>query len=139
MRWPHPTLGLLSPAEFIPLAEALDLIHDIGMIVLERTCTDLQAWSSQLPFDAPLRVSVNLSARQLARPDLAAELLDVIDRSGVAHDRIRFEVTESVLAHPDGPASSTTFARIGRGSGGVATGVSSRRPARPAPGRGGRR
>ncbi|MCB1946079.1 MAG: EAL domain-containing protein [Rhodocyclaceae bacterium] len=104
VRWPHPTLGLLSPAEFIPLAEALDLIHDIGMIVLERTCTDLQAWSSQLPFDAPLRVSVNLSARQLARPDLAAELLDVIDRSGVAHDRIRFEVTESVLAHPDGPA-----------------------------------
>ena len=104
VRWPHPTLGLLSPAEFIPLAEALDLIHDIGMIVLERTCTDLQAWSSQLPFDAPLRVSVNLSARQLARPGLAAELLDVIDRSGVAHDRIRFEVTESVLAHPDGPA-----------------------------------
>jgi EAL domain-containing protein (putative c-di-GMP-specific phosphodiesterase class I) len=54
--------------------------------------------------DAPLRISVNLSARQLGRPDLAAELLAAIDRSGVARERIRFEVTESVLAHPDGPA-----------------------------------
>ena len=104
VRWPHPTLGLLSPAEFIPLAEALDLIHDIGTIVLEQTCADIQAWSDKLPVDAPLRISVNLSARQLARPDLAAELLAVIDRSAVARDRVRFEVTESVLAHPDGPA-----------------------------------
>lgn len=104
VRWPHPTLGLLSPGEFIPLAEALDLIHDIGTLVLERACADLREWSGRLPADAPLRISVNLSARQLARPDLAAELLAAIDRGGVARERIRFEVTESVLAHPDGPA-----------------------------------
>jgi EAL domain-containing protein (putative c-di-GMP-specific phosphodiesterase class I) len=49
VRWPHPTLGLLSPAEFIPLAEALDLIHDVGMLVLERVCADLREWAGRLP------------------------------------------------------------------------------------------
>jgi diguanylate cyclase (GGDEF)-like protein/PAS domain S-box-containing protein len=103
-RWPHPTLGLLSPAEFIPLAETLDLIHDIGMVVLAATCAELREWAQRLPAGAPLRVSVNLSVRQLARPHLADELLAAIDRSGIARNAIRFEVTESVLARPDGPA-----------------------------------
>ncbi len=104
VRWPHPTLGLLSPAEFIPLAETLDLIHDVGMVVLATTCATLRDWAQQLPAGAPLRVSVNLSARQLARPQLAEELLAAIDRSAIARTAIRFEVTESVLARPDGPA-----------------------------------
>lgn len=104
VRWPHPTLGLLPPAEFIPLAETLDLIHEVGMQVLRRACQDLREWHDTLASSQPLRVSVNLSARQLARHDLAAELLEAIDRSGVPHRMIRFEVTESVLASPDGPA-----------------------------------
>lgn len=104
VRWPHPTLGLLSPAEFIPLAETLDMIHDVGMIVLAATCADLREWSARLPAGAPLRVSVNLSARQLVRPQLAAELLAAIDRAAIPRNAIRFEVTESVLARPDGPA-----------------------------------
>ena len=110
VRWPHPTLGLLPPSEFIPLAEALDLIHDIGMNVLAEVCADLRDWARQLPEGTPLRVSVNLSARQLARPQLADELLAAIDASGLAHNTIRFEVTESVLARQDGPAIDTLHA-----------------------------
>lgn len=104
VRWPHPTHGLLSPSEFIPLAETLDLIHGLGMEVLRITCADIRSWK-KLPENLRARVSVNLSARQLARPMLATELLAVIDRNGLPHELIRFEVTESLLARPDGPAT----------------------------------
>lgn len=110
VRWPHPTLGLLPPSEFIPLAETLDLIHDIGMNVLAEVCADLRNWAARLPAGTPLRVSVNLSARQLARPQLADELLAAIDVGGLDHHAIRFEVTESVLARHDGPAINTLHA-----------------------------
>ncbi|MDI3513068.1 MAG: hypothetical protein PWP40_297 [Rhodocyclaceae bacterium] len=115
VRWQHPTLSLLPPAEFIPLAETLDLIHDIGMAVLAQVCADLREWTPQLPNGAPLRVSVNLSARQLARPQLAEELLATIDASGLPRNAIRFEVTESVLARQDGPAINTLHALRGAG------------------------
>ena len=104
VRWPHPTHGLLSPSEFIPLAETLDLIHGLGMEVLRITCADIRNWKN-LPENLRARVSVNLSARQLVRPMLATELLAVIDRNGLPHELIRFEVTESILARPDGPAT----------------------------------
>lgn len=103
VRWPHATHGLLPPSEFIPLAETLDLIHDLGMEVLRITCADLHNWKNR-PDPLLARVSVNLSARQLARPALATELLAVITRNGLPHDQIRFEVTESLLARPDSPA-----------------------------------
>jgi len=106
VRWPHPTHGLLPPSEFIPLAETLDLIHDLGMEVLRTACADIRNWKNA-PTPLQARVSVNLSARQLARPTLATELLAVIDRNGLPHEWIRFEVTESLLAHPDGPATRT--------------------------------
>lgn len=80
------------------------------MNVLAEVCADLRDWGQQLPQGAPLRVSVNLSARQLARPQLAGELLAAIDASGLAHNAIRFEVTESVLARQDGPAIDTLHA-----------------------------
>lgn len=110
VRWPHPSLGLLPPSEFIPLAETLDLIHDIGLNVLAEVCADLRDWQCRLAPHAPLRVSVNLSARQLARAELADELLRVIDASGLDRAAIRFEVTESVLARHDGPAIHTLHA-----------------------------
>jgi EAL domain-containing protein (putative c-di-GMP-specific phosphodiesterase class I) len=110
VRWPHPSLGLLPPSEFIPLAETLDLIHDIGMSVLSEVCADLSDWTRRLPQGTQLRVSVNLSARQLSRPLLAEELLATIDANGLSHSAIRFEVTESVLARQDGPAINTLHA-----------------------------
>lgn len=104
VRWPHPSMGLLPPSEFIPLAETLDLIHDVGMQVLHSTCRDIRDWSTRLPQQQPVRVSVNLSARQLSRADLAEELLAAIAQSGIPRSSVRFEVTESVLADRDGPA-----------------------------------
>lgn len=107
VRWPHPTQGLLPPNEFISLAETLDLIHDLGMQVLAMTCRDIRAWMQGDPKAVPVRVAVNLSARQLSRAQLAEELLAVIDASELPRSTVRFEITESVLAHPGGPAART--------------------------------
>ncbi len=107
VRWPHPAHGLLSPVEFISLAETLGLIHELGIHVLETVCADIKDWERQLPGRPPVPVSVNLSARQLARDNLAPKLLEVIDRHQLARSSIRFEVTESLFANPDGPAIGT--------------------------------
>lgn len=107
VRWPHPTHGLLSPVEFITMAETLGLIHELGIHVLETVCADIKDWARRLPGQPLARVSVNLSARQLARDSLGPELLEVIDRHQLARSSIRFEVTESVFANPDGPAIGT--------------------------------
>ncbi len=103
--WRHPLRGLLSPAEFIPLAETLNLIHELGMQILDCVCQDIAYWTSQ--GQSPLPVSVNLSARQLGRATLADELLATLTRHGTPPALIRFEVTESLLARHDGPATST--------------------------------
>ncbi len=104
-RWPHPQRGLLPPFEFIPLAETLNLIHELGMQILDCTCQDIAHWAMQ--GKAPRPVSVNLSARQLSRETLADELLATLDHHGIAPPYVRFEVTESLLASQDGPAAST--------------------------------
>jgi diguanylate cyclase (GGDEF)-like protein/PAS domain S-box-containing protein len=106
VRWPHPREGMLPPYLFIPLAETLGLIHELGMCVLERVCQRIAAWQGRAG-DRPLpSVSINLSARQFARADLAGEIIHEIARHGIAADMLRFEVTESVLARPDGPAAA---------------------------------
>jgi diguanylate cyclase (GGDEF)-like protein/PAS domain S-box-containing protein len=106
VRWQHPAQGMIPPVRFIPLAESLDLIHDLGLFVLRRTCQDILAWRDQTGTEPP-PVSVNLSARQLSRPDLASELLDIIAGYGLAPERLRFEVTESLLARAAGPGVAT--------------------------------
>jgi diguanylate cyclase (GGDEF)-like protein len=101
VRWRHPLRGQIPPDVFIPLAESLDLIHELGMFVLHRSCLDILKWQRQTGPDAP-PVSVNLSARQLARATLARELLDTISSHGLTPERLRFEVTESLLTHSSG-------------------------------------
>ncbi|MDR1423020.1 MAG: EAL domain-containing protein [Azoarcus sp.] len=105
-RWHHPMRGFISPATFIPLAEALDLIHELGLFMLNRTCLDILEWQ-RITGTEPPPVSVNLSAKQLARPDLANELFDIIAGHGLAPERLRFEVTESLLTHSSGPDIDT--------------------------------
>ncbi|MDR2925618.1 MAG: GGDEF and EAL domain-containing protein [Azoarcus sp.] len=104
-RWHHPTQGYIPPAVFIPLAESLDIVHELGMFVLNRTCLDILKWIDQVGIDAVRPVSVNLSARQLTRPDLATELLDTIASHGLKPKLLRFEVTESLFTHSDGLAT----------------------------------
>ena len=95
LRWNHPQKGMVSPVEFIPLAEELGLIGDIGAWVLEDVCRQIGAWDAA-GFVLP-RVAVNLSAQQFQSDDLVARVSRTLAESGVAARRIELEVTESML------------------------------------------
>lgn len=94
-RWNHPQRGLVSPARFIPLAEESGLIVPIGRWILERACTDLKRWQLAYPRRPALTVSVNLSARQIAYPDLLKDIRLSLRRSGLAARHLKLEITES--------------------------------------------
>jgi len=96
VRWEHPVCGLIPPAEFIPLAEETGLILEIGRMVLESACAQLALWATQ-PQMAHLSIAVNVSARQFREPDFVESVLDVINRKGARADRLKLELTESVL------------------------------------------
>jgi EAL domain-containing protein (putative c-di-GMP-specific phosphodiesterase class I) len=91
VRWRHPERGLISPADFIPLAEDSGLILALGRWVLETACREAASW------DAPLRIAVNLSPVQFRQADLVEQTVDILARSGLAPSRLELEVTESVL------------------------------------------
>ena len=91
VRWRHPTRGMVSPAEFIPAAEETGLIGRLGAIVLERACVEALHWPETI------KVAVNLSPLQFRNLHLAADVADVLRRSGLPATRLELEVTESVL------------------------------------------
>ncbi|MCB1887453.1 MAG: EAL domain-containing protein [Rhodocyclaceae bacterium] len=103
VRWQHPTEGILGPYHFVPLAEQLDLVHLLCMQVVDQVCTQITLWEKQHGSSPP--VSINLSARQFARRDLASEIIATVQAKGVAPGNLCFEVTESTLANPDGRAT----------------------------------
>ncbi len=74
VRWQHPDRGLVSPAEFIPVAEETGLILQIGRWVLQEACRQMKEWQQQYPFNPPLTISVNLSRRQFSQPDLFQQI-----------------------------------------------------------------
>jgi diguanylate cyclase (GGDEF)-like protein/PAS domain S-box-containing protein len=96
-RWQHPTRGLVQPLSFIPLAEETGLILPIGRWVLETACRQARAWQTSLPDGRPLMISVNLSARQFAQPDLAALVAAILTETGLDPSCLELEITESVL------------------------------------------
>lgn len=89
--------SLLSPAEFIEAAESSGLITTLGSQMLHATCAQLAAWSSELATQAPREVSVNVSPRQLADPDLPQHVLNAINTAGLEPERLCLEITESIL------------------------------------------
>jgi diguanylate cyclase (GGDEF)-like protein len=95
VRWEHPERGVVDPAEFIPLAEESGLILPLGRWVLGEACRQLAVWRAAGQGD--LRVTVNLSARQFADPDLIAVVADALARAGLPADALSLEITESVL------------------------------------------
>jgi diguanylate cyclase (GGDEF)-like protein len=97
VRWAHPERGLVAPMEFIPIAEENGLIVPIGEWVLREVCHQAAQWSIAVPGAEPLVVSVNLSARQLAHPDLVATVADALGQSGIDPSMLLVEVTESTL------------------------------------------
>lgn len=96
VRWRHPELGLVPPADFIPLAEVTGLIVPIGAWVLRQACEQAVAWTDRAP---GLRVAVNLSARQFQQPDLTETVTWALRSSGLAPERLELELTESMLMH----------------------------------------
>ncbi len=96
LRWRHPTMGLVSPAEFIGVAEDTGLIIPIGQWVLESACERLVQWA-QRPQTSELTLSVNVSARQFHHSDFVEQTLDVVRRTGVNPRLLRMELTESLL------------------------------------------
>ncbi len=103
VRWQHPTRGLMSPAEFIPVAEATGLIAPIGEWVLRTAARQLAAWRHADRRLSDLWVSVNLSGRQLDRPDLVDTAHRIVSECGLRPGSIHLEVTESVLMDGSGP------------------------------------
>ncbi|HEU5397732.1 MAG TPA: GGDEF domain-containing phosphodiesterase, partial [Gammaproteobacteria bacterium] len=107
LRWQHPQLGLVAPAEFVPLLEETGLIVPVGEWVLERVCTDMARLERvDIP---PLQVSVNLSVRQFHQQDLAGRIAAILERQGVAAARLTVEITESLLM--DDPEKSVCSLR----------------------------
>ncbi|MGI2169923.1 EAL domain-containing protein [Shewanella sp. MF05960] len=95
IRWEHPELGVISPAEFIPVAEDTGLIFELSRWVLSTVCEQLVIWNKQ-GFDFK-RVSVNLSALDLMNTLLAEELLALIEKHGAQPSWFKFEITETAL------------------------------------------
>ena len=104
LRWIHPGMGMISPVKFIPLAEETGLIVPIGAWVLRAACVQNRAWQVEgLP---PLRVAVNLSARQFAQDDLHATIVSVLEETGLPPELLELEITESVtMDNPEHAAS----------------------------------
>lgn len=96
VRWMHPVKGMVSPGEFIPLAEQTGLILPLGQWVLEAACAQLVAWSAD-PHTQRLSVAVNVSARQFRHPDFSTHILDLLRTSGANPYRLKLELTESLL------------------------------------------
>ena len=98
MRWKHPSLGMISPLQFIPIAEDTGLIVSFGHWALEVACRDAKEWQDQ---GHPVQVSVNLSARQLDRPQLAEEVAEVLALARLDPGQLELEITESgVMRNP---------------------------------------
>ena len=95
VRWQHPTLGIVAPTEFIPLAEETGLIVEIGRWVLTEACTQCAAWRAD-GYDT-VDVAVNVSGRQLEDPDFANDVERVLTATGLPASALSIEVTESVI------------------------------------------
>jgi EAL domain-containing protein (putative c-di-GMP-specific phosphodiesterase class I)/GGDEF domain-containing protein len=95
MRWQHPKLGWVSPDQFIPIAEANGLIQSLGSWVLKMACLDSRAWRDQGL--NPIRMSVNLSTRQLEYPDLLEHICQILNDTEIPAADLELEITETAL------------------------------------------
>ncbi|MFA6120682.1 MAG: EAL domain-containing protein [Sideroxydans sp.] len=96
LRWLHPERGMVSPAQFIPLAEETGLILPIGAWVLDTACAQIKRWERELPF-RDLTLAVNVSAKQFRQPDFVAQVQSMIARHGINPMSLKLELTESLV------------------------------------------
>src|SRR5262249_27871525 len=98
VRWAHPTRGLLSPKDFIPLAEETGKIVELGAWVLRTACKQVAAWREETAGAEGLTLNVNVSTRQVRPGVLAEDVRTALQESGLPPDALTLEITESVLA-----------------------------------------
>ena len=96
VRWAHPVRGMVSPGEFIPLAEETGIIKTIGHWVLETACRQLADWAKQGDM-AALTIAVNVSAQQFREPDFVEQVLEILRETGADSKLLKLELTESLL------------------------------------------
>jgi diguanylate cyclase (GGDEF)-like protein/PAS domain S-box-containing protein len=104
VRWPDPERGMISPAEFIPVAEETGLINAIGGLMLRRACKDAAQWPDDV------RVAVNLSPLQFRTGNLLALVMDALKQSGLAPRRLELEITETLLLEKSSQVLATLHA-----------------------------
>ena len=104
VRWPHPERGMISPAEFIPVAEETGLINGLGGLMLRRACLDAALWPGDV------RVAVNLSPLQFRVGNLLSVVMDALKQSGLAASRLELEITETLLLEKSGQVLATLHA-----------------------------
>jgi diguanylate cyclase (GGDEF)-like protein len=97
VRWERPDRGLVSPADFIPLAEETGMIVPLGLWVLEEACNQLREWQLASPANRALTMSVNLSGKQLTQADVAEQVRNVLYRTNLDPRHLKLEITESVV------------------------------------------
>jgi diguanylate cyclase (GGDEF)-like protein len=97
VRWKHPERGIISPGEFIPIAEDTGLILPIGEWVMREACGQFTRWRQCMGDAAPRSISVNLSRKQLMLPDLPETIQRILDQTGMAPECLHLEVTESAV------------------------------------------
>ncbi|RPI35053.1 MAG: EAL domain-containing protein, partial [Nitrospiraceae bacterium] len=102
IRWYHPTRGIVSPTEFIPLAEETGMILPIGEWVLREACSQVCAWQKHYTMTTPLKISVNISSKQLSQPDFVKRVSNILDETGLDASCLALEITESIIMeNPD--------------------------------------
>lgn len=105
VRWRHPSRGLLSPGEFIPVAEEIGMMPGIGQFVLELACRDAVHWPRSC------RVAVNVSAVQFRQTDFVERVMAALENSGLPPDRLELEITETAIME-DSDETLTTFEQL---------------------------
>ncbi len=109
VRWQHPERGLISPQDFIPVAEEAGQILEIGTWVLRQACHQIKRWQEKFPADQSLYMTVNLSAKQFAQPDLIDQVSSILAATGLDPNLLKLEITESVLMDDFDSAAAMLF------------------------------
>ena len=113
LRWQHPSRGLLAPEIFVALAEETGLIVPIGEWIVREACAQAKAWNDA--GHGPLRVAINLSARQFKRSDLRAMIEQTVEAAGLSPALLELEITEGVVMEPTGENVATIRALRAKG------------------------
>jgi hypothetical protein len=97
IRIEHPEKGMIPPGDFITVAENSAIIFPLGLWIIEEACRQIEYWKTKFSLDIPLKININLSARQFIHPQLTSHIFEIIDKYNIDSNDIGFELTESAF------------------------------------------